>query len=286
MPEPRQDQAAKQAQAIAQLRAGRLDLSDELLAALSDIRREPLQQVQSGIQPMAAEERFVLLERMVQMEEQSNLIDFSPFCLAALSDADASVRALAASGLASNEASDRIEPLLALAQNDPDDSVRSEAIIALAPAALHAEFGQLPSRLRDALVDTLRTVAGDVAEEPLVRANALASVAVVDEPWVRDLIFDMYEDGEPVLRVGAIEAMGRTADIYWLPTLENAMTLIDEEERIAAAGAAGEIEDEDAIPALAELLEDESVEVVVAALEALGEIGGPEAVEQLGRLAT
>jgi HEAT repeat protein len=289
VPEPHEkspDGAAKQAQAIAQLRTGQSDLSDELLHALSSIRKEPLQQAQGAMQTFDVHERFVLLERMTQAEEQSHLIDFSPFFLAALNDDDATVRGLAASGLAIHEAPDSIAPLIALAQSDPDESVRGEAVIALAPAALRAEYGQLPGRLRDTLVEALRAIANDVAEEPLVRGSALASVAVVDEPWVRDLIFDMYEEGDSALRVGAIEAMGRTSDTYWLPTIENAMTLVDEEERIAAAGAAGEIEDEDAIPAIAELLEDESTEVVVAAIEALGEIGGPEAVEQLGHVAT
>ncbi len=280
------DPAAKRGQALAALEGGSSDLADDLLTALSDIDRDGCERFRRAFQLFEGDERFVLLQRLLQIEEESILIDFSLLSLSALEDEDAAVRGLAASGLATCEDADAIAPLLALAQRDPDEGVRGEAVVALAPAALRAELGQLRPRQRDDLVEGLHAIATDVAEEPLVRANALASVGVIDEPWVRDLIFDLFEEDDTILRIGAIEAMGRTADPYWLPTLENSMLVIDEEERVAAATAAGEIEDEDAVPALAELLEDESWEVVVAAVEALGEIGGPEAVEQLQQAVT
>ena len=56
--------------------------------------------------------------------------------------------------------------------------------------------------------------------------------------------------------------------------------------RAAAAFAAGEIEDEDAVPSLRDLLEDESLDVVLTAVAALGEIGGPLALEALAAAST
>ena len=139
---------------------------------------------------------------------------------------------------------------------------------------------------RVAVIDGLHSIAENSAEETVVRAAALASVAVIDEPWVRGLIFDFFEADDDIQRIGAIQAMGRTADAYWIPTLENSMAAMDDDERITAAVAAGEIADEDALPALSELLEDESLDVLVAAIGAIGEIGGPEAAEQLERVST
>ena len=280
------DRAKAQARAFERLTDGSVELSDDDLAAMSDLDRAGCDRFIASFLPLGPEERFALLERLTQLQETRPLLDYSIVCLAALADEDASVRALAAAGLADNEERESIAPLLGLAINDEDEAVRSEAVVTLGAIALRAEFGQLRTADRAAVVDGLRAIAENSAEETLVRAAALASVAVIDEPWVRDLIFDFFEADDDILRLGAIQAMGRTADAYWIPTLENSLAVMDDDERIAAAVAAGEIADEDALPALAELLEDESIEVLIAVIEAVGEIGGPEAVEQLERVST
>ena len=280
------DRAKAQARAFDRLSAGTGELSEEDIAALSDLDRTGSERFQAAFLRLGPEERFALLERFTQLQEARPLLDYSTICLAALGDEDPVVRALAAAGLADNEERDCIAPLLALASDDEDEGVRSEAVVTLGAIALRAEFGHLRASDRGAVADGLRAIATNSAEETLVRAAALASVAVINEPWVRDLIFDFFETGDDILRLGAIQAMGRSADSYWIPTLENSMAVMDDDERVAAAVAAGEIGDEDALPALSELLEDESIEVLVAVLEAIGEIGGPEAVEQLDRVAT
>lgn len=280
------DRAAEQDAAFAAIASGRTDLTVEMTEALSGLDAPGRDRFRLALARLDPQARFALIERLISLEQGAPVLDFAAACLAALTDEDATVRALAASGLADYEGPDAIDPLLALARDDPDDSTRAEAVVALGPVALRAEFGQLAPRQRDAVVATLRGIANDTAEDPRVRAAACASVAVIDEPWVRDLIFDHLEDGDPILRLGAVQAMGRTADPYWIPTLENSMAVLDDDERATAAVAAGEIADEDAVPALSDLLDDESGEVVLAAVEALGEIGGPEALEQLARLAT
>lgn len=280
------DRAKAQARAFERLTDGSVELSDDDIAALSDLDRAGCDRFLASFHQLGPEERFALLERLTQLQEMRPLLDYSIVCLAALADEDAAVRALAAAGLADNEERESIAPLLELAINDEDEAVRSEAVVTLGAVALRAEFGQLRDADRAAVVDGLRAIAENSAEVTLVRAAALASVAVIDEPWVRDLVFDFFEAGDDILRLGAIQAMGRTADAYWIPTLENSMAVMDDDERITAAVAAGEIADEDALPALSELLEDQSVEVLLAVIDAIGEIGGPEAAEQLERVST
>ena len=278
--------AAARERALTRLAAGDLELSKDEQIALSALDRENCDRFIAIFARLASDDRLSLLQLLTSLEDGAPLADFSAISLAAIADEEPTVRATAVAALGDYEATDTIEPLLVLARDDPHEGVRGEAVVALGSAALRAEFGQLNDRLRSRLVEGLHAIALDVAEESLVRASALASVAVIDEPWVRDLIFDFFGEGDDVLRLGAIQAMGRTADLYWLPTLENSMTVMDDDERIAAAVATGEIGDEDAVPALAELLDDESLEVVLATIEALGGIGGPDGAEQLERVST
>ncbi len=280
------DREKAQARAFERLTDGSVELSDDDIAALSDLDRDGCDRFNGTFLRLGPEERFALLERLTQLQETRPLLDYSIICLSALTDEDAAVRALAAAGLADNEERESIAPLLTLAVDDEDEGVRSEAVVTLGAVALRAEFDQLRDADRTAVVDGLRAIAENSAEERVVRAAALTSVAVIDEPWVRELIFDFFEADNDILRLGALQAMGRTADSYWIPTLENSMVVMDDDERIAAAVAAGEIADENALPALGELLEDESIDVLVAVIEAIGEIGGPEAAEQLERVST
>ena len=82
--------------------------------------------------------------------------------------------------------------------------------------------------------------------------------------------------------------MGRNADVYWLPILEGSLVAEDEDERLAAVQAIGEIGSEDGAPMLLELFDDPSApeELIRGAVAALGEIGSEEAVEELQQLRT
>lgn len=266
---------------FAALVAGGVDLDAEQLAVLSDLNPDAAQGFVGALATQEASVRFALLNNLVEAERGSRLLDFSALYQSTTHDDDPAVRALAVAGLATCEDPAMIPDLLEAAQSDPDETVRSEAAIALAGFALRAELGQLLPRAAERVVEGLRAIAQDPSEDPTVQAAAIASLGAISQAWVQDLIYDAYESTDPALRVGALQAMGRTADEYWLPTLVNAMQSADSDERYAAARAAGEIASEDAIIPLAGLLEDEALDVVEAAAAALGEIGGPVAAEQL-----
>ena len=280
-PPPEPDAGPTPDQVFAALAAGDSDLGPEQLAVISDLDAAGARGCTEALAQLDAPARFALLDRLVEAERSSALLDFSAIFRRALADDDPAVRALVAGGLALSEAPEVVPHLLSVARDDPDESVRSEAAIALAGFALRAELGQLPASLGQRLIDTLHSLAADPAEDPIVQAGALASVGVVRAPWVQDLIYDAYESSEPALRIGALQAMGRTADEYWLPTLVNDMDSTDDDERVAAARAAGDIGNDDALAPLAELLDGDALDVVEAAAAAIGEIGGPVAAEHL-----
>lgn len=256
-------------------------LNDEDLETLIALRSDGRRQLWTALGGLDVSARFGVLARLVDLAEVQVRFDAGPICLDCLQDPDASVRALATSGLQEAEEREALIRLQQLAADDPDALVRAEAIAALRPWVLRAEFEQLQPDDRSELIATLRELAEDGGVDASLRGSAIESLGALSEEWVRELIHESFAAEDQELRLGALRAMGWSADPYWLPTVLDALEALDDEERAAAAFAAGEIEDEDAVPSLRDLLEDESMDVVLAAVAALGEIGGPLALEAL-----
>jgi HEAT repeat protein len=91
------------------------------------------------------------------------------------------------------------------------------------------------------------------------------------------MILDAYEEHDDILRIGAVFAMGRSADPRWNRYVLEELGNNDSAMLFEAARASGELEIEEAVPDLIRLLGDEDVEIRDAAVWALGRIGGPEA---------
>ena len=261
-------------------------LDDEDLEALIALRSDGHRQLRTALDGLDASARFGVLARLIDLAEVQVRFDAGPICLDRLQDPDAGVRALAANGLREVEGREALARLQQIAADDPDALVRAEAIGALRPWVLRAEFGQLRPDDQSGLIATLRELAEDGGTEASLRGSAVEILGVLSEEWVRELIHESFAAEDQRLRLGALRAMGWSADPYWLPTVLDAVAALDDEERAAAAFAAGEIEDEDAVPSLRDLLEDESLDVVLAAVAALGEIGGPLALEALAAAST
>jgi HEAT repeat protein len=92
------------------------------------------------------------------------------------------------------------------------------------------------------------------------------------------LIESIYQEESTWLKVGAVDAMGRSANEVWLPIILREMDNLAPEMRHAAAFAAGEIGDEEAIERLKQHAAlDPDREVQLASIRSLGEIGGAQA---------
>ena len=261
-------------------------LEDDALEALNALGPEMRARLAAALQALDSAARFSVLARLIDVAEEHVTLDYGSVCLDFLSDSDASVRALAVSGLSDVEDREALVRLLEVARDDSDELVRVEATDALRLWVLRAEFGRLMGEDRAALIEMLRGLAEDGGEAASVRGNAVESLGPLSEEWVRELIHESFANEDQTLRLGALRAMGWSADSYWLPTVLDSAEALDDEERSAAAFAAGEIEDEDAVPTLQDLLEDESLEVVLTAVAALGEIGGALALEALESVRT
>jgi HEAT repeat protein len=87
-----------------------------------------------------------------------------------------------------------------------------------------------------------------------------------------------YTDGDDLLRVSALFAMGRSLDPdRWGESVIDDLGNTNAEIRFEAVRSAGELQLDEAVSALALLLDDPDGDVLEMAIWSLGEIGGEEA---------
>lgn len=247
------------------------------LYTLSGLGREQLLSVQVVFDRLSYERRRGMLRALVELTETAIEVDFTALFRGCLNDEDADVRLLAIEGLWESEDVWLVGGLVHLLKIDPHPAVRAAAAASLGRFVLLGELGDIEAavaaRAEQALLEAYFT-----SEEPLeVRRRALEAVAYSSEVGVGDLIEEAYYQGEEEMRLGALFAMGRSADQRWgsivIEELENPSPTV----RYEAALACGELELRDAVALLSHLIDDADSEVWNAVVDALGKIGGAEA---------
>jgi HEAT repeat protein len=173
--------------------------------------------------------------------------------------------------------------LLELVKSDASTDVRQAAAEDLARFTLVAELDDLDTDSTARLRTRLQEVVADDNQAPRVRTSALAALGYFSDAVIGELLARAFAD--PTLRLGAVRAMGRTADPRWTEQLIPVLGSEDPDEREEAARALGEVEDERAVGPLSELVDDPVTDVRIAVIQALGQIGGEEAREALLYLA-
>lgn len=251
------------------------------LAGLANLEPVERDELARALAETPADRRLRIAEDLLELAEDNPTLDFGAVFRVFLADPEASVRKLAIDGLWEDESRDLIEPLARLLKDDPDPTVRQTAALSLGRFVVLNEFGAVRPRDAERVLAALRGAIDDFDQPPEVRGRAVEAIGASSAPWVSDIIENAYDDDEPRLQIGALNAMGRNADARWLPTLLAAMESDDPERRFEAALAAGQIGDDDAAPALNDLIDDDDAEVQEAAITALGQIGGETAIELL-----
>jgi HEAT repeat protein len=222
--------------------------------------------------------RMRTVNDLIDLVQDNVELNFDAVFKTALADEEALVRAGAIRGLYEYEGRDLISPLINMLRTDEDAEVRREAAMALGRYALAAELGYLYERDARDLRSTLIESAEDLDEDERVRARALEALGAISGEETDNLIESIYDEDSLWLKVGAVDAMGRSANDDWLPIILREMNNRAPEMRHAAAFAAGEIGEEQAIQPLKQLiLSDPDAEVQRVAIHALSEIGGPQA---------
>jgi HEAT repeat protein len=251
--------------------------------ALSMLEGSDLERFRDAWGTLPAGARARLIRALHTAAEQRLRLDFSALNRLALDDADAQVRLAGVQSAIEDRTPALLLKLLELVASDPSIDVRSAAAEDLARFSLLGELDDLDPELTARLRTRLYEVARDDSQAPRVRASALAALGYFSDVAVAEELAGGFTN--PDLRLGAVRAMGRSADPRWTDRLMPVLGSEDPQLRQEAARALGEIEDERAVTPLVEIVDDPVAEVRLAVIEALGHIGGEDAREALLYLA-
>jgi len=252
-------------------------LSATKLVDLSNLDGEDTQRLAETWPEIDERRRFSIVSELRELADDNVDLNFDAVFRMALTDDSPLVRAAAVLGLYEYEGRDLISIFADMLRNDPDPDVRREAAIALGRYALAAELGQLRDSDCDLIRDVLEESVEDEDEDERVRARAIEALGAISGEETDNLIESIYGEDSLWLKVGALDAMGRSCNDVWLPIILREIEHPAPEMRHAAVFAAGEIGDERAVQALKRAaIEDPDADVQRAAVHALGEIGGPE----------
>ncbi|GIV71302.1 HEAT repeat domain-containing protein [Caldilinea sp.] len=254
--------------------------------ALSDLTRAQAETVRQLWPSIDAASRRRIVDLLTRSAEEFLDVDLSVFLLSILDDPDASIRQMALETLDANEPTpEMLGPIIYRLQHDSVDEVRAAAAAALGHYVLAGELDELDAALAMRAEDALVAVLTDPTEPLIVQCRALESIAYSGEVAVRQFIEDAYYSPFEELRVSALTAMGRSADIRWRRMVRAELRNPSPAMRAEAALACGELEAKAALSDLLELLSDSERSVRLAAIFALGRLGGKQARRALEEFA-
>src|SRR4051812_48566760 len=187
------------------------------LASLSHLDREDVALLAEAWEDIDTERKRLVLVQLAEMAEDNVDLNFDAAFKLALQDESGAVRAEAIRGLIEYEGRDLISTLATMLREDADVDVRSESAIALGRYALEAELGHLYDSDREEISDILMESAEDNDEDIGVRAKAIEALGAISGDEIDNLIESIYAEDSMVLKIGAVDAMGRSCNDNWLP---------------------------------------------------------------------
>lgn len=273
------DREAAFAAGLAAFREGTVRATD--VRALSDLTRGQTSRLRADWPSLDLGTRRDIVRRMGALGREHVELLFGRALRVALDDDDATVRQLSIAGLWEDAGEDLRERLLRLAETDPSQDVRAEAVRGLGRFAERGVEGHLPTDVTGELHATLAALAADEHQPSDVRQRALESIGVFGDAAAMALIRAAFDSDEPELQTSAVAAMGRSMDIVWLDDVLEALESDDAELRREAAVACGALGDPRVVAELARAALDPAKDIRVAALNSLGAIGGKTATRIL-----
>jgi HEAT repeat protein len=257
------------------------DLSDASLAELSGLDTQQMLLFEQAWSTIETEQRGQIVSHLVRLAGKNIELSFNSIFKSLLRDPNGEIRSQAIEGLWECEESSLVSLLISLLEEDDSVEVQAKAAVALGRFAMLAACGKLGEDDATRIGRALLSAINDESRPVHVRCFALEAAAPLPLPGVSMAIKENYHGSDDRLFLSSIRAMGTNCDPSWLPVLLNELENSDAERRRVAASALGELEEELAVPQLAELLYDPDIDVQMASIEALGEIGGAEAKEYL-----
>ena len=259
-------------------------VSPVIVYGLSELADDDISVVEATWRGLPASYKSQVLRQLNESSEVSFELNFRELAMLSLRDTSEKVRAVATDMLWIDESLDTMRCLIALAADDPSDEVRARALAALGRYILLGEYGEIPARDAQEAQELALRLHNDATETVEVRRRALEALANANHPQVESLIQAAYADGNHLLNVSAVFAMGRTCDAKWQHILLAELGSDDSELVYEAIQACGHIQVEDSLRKIGELTLSEDREIQMMAIWAIGEIGGRRAIEILSSL--
>jgi HEAT repeat protein len=226
--------------------------------------------------------RRSIMKELMEITETNFEVDFNPLFLLALGDEDAEVRSSAIKCLWEDEHPSLIQPFIHLLKTDEAVVVRENAASALGKFVYLKEIEEIEASYAILIEEALMEIIYNEVEDVDVRRRAIEAMSFSVDPRVPAIIEAAYYSDHERMQISAIFAMGRNADIRWLPLIMKELDNPNTEIRFEAVRACGELEAVDAAEQLIMLIdEDPDFEIVEVAIWALGRIGGTMAREAL-----
>ena len=224
--------------------------------------------------------RQALMGDLYQLSESDTVLSFSQVSRLALQDEDPSVRLLAVRTLIDYEEDDLIDTFIDMLEHDPDTDVRAASATALSPFVYLGELEEIsPKRMRAVEECLLGVIAGN--DQVLVRRKAVEALSFTSREEIEPIIDNAYHSKDTDWLVTALFSMGRSANKRWN---DQVLAKLDDKRpavRAEAAGAAGELEINEAVPRLLEMLDEDDEDIRAAAIWSLSQIGGEGVRESL-----
>lgn len=251
------------------------------LSELSELELGRLAPVWAGL-PATYKQR--ILRQLVETSETVFELDFGAFAQMNLTDESSLVRAAAIELLWSDESLATMRKLMDIARGDRSDDARAQALSGLGRFLLLGEYGDIPPNdAREAQQLALAAVK-DCHASIQIRCRALETIANSSHPEVAALIQEAYDDGNHLLKVSAIYAMGRTCDKVWGDIVLEELESRDNQIIYESVQACGALQLEDSVRLIGDLVNGDDREIQLMAVWALGEIGGKRAFDILCEL--
>lgn len=252
-------------------------LDANALRAFSDLSGEKLEAWSHAWQQLAGARRIAIMEQLRDFAEEDFEQDFNALYRAGLTDVEERVRLAALDGLFEDEHPSLIAPLIALLKDDPSEPVRAAAAESLGRFVLLGESDGMTQPRRDQVYAALMRALLIEPAGALVHRRALESLAYVTNEEMDFQIRAAFNAPDDLLRLSAIVAMGHSNNRAYKDMVRSELHSLSPAVRREAARASGSLEDEDAVPDLAQLLDDGDESVRFVTLDALAEIGGKDA---------
>jgi len=247
------------------------------LQVFSDLDPASLQTVAQAWPGIPSKQKYLLLDALHELSDESTLVSFDDLARHLLTDPDGQVRLRAVRLLNESDDPKLTALFIKMLASDDDAETRREVASALGRYVELGELEEIPAAVFHDVEDALLAkVNGD--DQVVIRRSALESLGYSSRPEVATLIQSSFSRENPDWQASALVAMGASSDERWEDQVLAALLHENIAVRLAAVEAAGELRLASARTLLLQVLEEEDAdEISSAAIWSLSQLGGEDA---------